>query len=246
VLRRVLAGAGVAGRRGKRSRAPLPCALPVLRLVVAPSHSSSCSRGMQTRGAQAACSRCVAASKSPFVTASRPHVCVRACVRACACVRAGDGPALLQQEPTPRGAGAAAVGARGAGGGVGVLSKLSWGVPNSFGFETAPRSPVRSADSLGNALPGVAEELQPPGFWKQVTNSLTLPRPATLQTLRPTPYTPTPHTLHPTPYTLHPTPYTLHPKHYTYTLTPTPRAGRKPAPYTLHPTPYSLNPSTKP
>jgi len=40
-------------------------------------------------------------------------------------------------------------------------------------------------------------------------------------TLHPTPYNPTPHTLHPTHYTLHPTPYTLHP-----------------TPYTLHPTPY--------
>jgi len=43
---------------------------------------------------------------------------------------------------------------------------LSWGAPNSFGFESAPRQPVRSADSLGNSLPPIAEELQPPGFWK--------------------------------------------------------------------------------
>jgi len=119
---------------------------------------------------------------------------------------------------------------------VGVLSKLSWGVPNSFGFETAPRSPVRSADSLGNALPGVAEELQPPGFWKQVTNSLTLPRPATLQTLRPTPYTPTPHTLHPTPYTRHPTPYTLNTTRTPQPLHPEQGGSQHPTPCTLLPT----------
>lgn len=43
---------------------------------------------------------------------------------------------------------------------------LTWGVPNSYGSETQHRNPVRSSDTLGNALPGVARELQPPGFWK--------------------------------------------------------------------------------
>jgi hypothetical protein len=48
----------------------------------------------------------------------------------------------------------------------GVRTMLSWGAPNSYGFETQHRNPVRSSDTLGNALPGVAQELQPPGFWK--------------------------------------------------------------------------------
>ena len=48
----------------------------------------------------------------------------------------------------------------------GLTSMLLWGVPNSFGYESEPRNPVRSADTLGNALPPVAEEQQPPGFWK--------------------------------------------------------------------------------
>ena len=48
----------------------------------------------------------------------------------------------------------------------GVRTMLSWGAPNSYGFEIDHRNPVRSADSMGNALPPVAEELQPLGFWK--------------------------------------------------------------------------------
>ena len=68
----------------------------------------------------------------------------------------------------------------------------------------------------------------------------------------PTPYAPTPCTLHPTlytqltPHTLHPT-YTPHPTLYTphptsYTLHPAPYTLH-PTPYTLHPTPYTLHPT---
>jgi hypothetical protein len=47
----------------------------------------------------------------------------------------------------------------------GAPTMLSWGSPNSFSSEIPRRTPVRSTDSLGDALPPLAIEQQPPGFW---------------------------------------------------------------------------------
>eukprot|EP00286_Rhodomonas_abbreviata_P028386 CAMPEP_0181294822 /NCGR_PEP_ID=MMETSP1101-20121128/3812_1 /TAXON_ID=46948 /ORGANISM="Rhodomonas abbreviata, Strain Caron Lab Isolate" /LENGTH=177 /DNA_ID=CAMNT_0023399519 /DNA_START=201 /DNA_END=730 /DNA_ORIENTATION=+ len=44
--------------------------------------------------------------------------------------------------------------------------QLSYGVPESYGSETVHRMPVRSTDSLGNVLPPIAQEVQPPGYFK--------------------------------------------------------------------------------
>eukprot|EP00288_Rhodomonas_lens_P016635 CAMPEP_0177697352 /NCGR_PEP_ID=MMETSP0484_2-20121128/4468_1 /TAXON_ID=354590 /ORGANISM="Rhodomonas lens, Strain RHODO" /LENGTH=178 /DNA_ID=CAMNT_0019208385 /DNA_START=143 /DNA_END=676 /DNA_ORIENTATION=+ len=44
--------------------------------------------------------------------------------------------------------------------------QLSYGVPESYGSETVHRMPVRSTDSMGNVLPPVAQEVQPPGYFK--------------------------------------------------------------------------------
>ncbi|EKX32592.1 hypothetical protein GUITHDRAFT_121220 [Guillardia theta CCMP2712] len=44
--------------------------------------------------------------------------------------------------------------------------KLLFGVPESYQSETVHRNPIRSSDTLGEALPPVAREVEPPGYFQ--------------------------------------------------------------------------------